>query len=332
MKYNYILLTHNILFLASVWQAWLRMSSAYHLQSQTEVMHRVIEQYLRAFVHRRPGTLGKFLPWIELSHNTSWNIGTGSTPYEITFGRKPFSFPEYLAGSSKLDTVDDLLMHRDEVFDSICRKLIKAQAYMKLTANVKRREVNYEPGRWVLLKLRPYRQHSAKGTQAGSGKLAKRFYGPFQITDHVGKVTYRLKLPEGARIHPVFLGSLLKPFHSDPDSSSTAPLPQHFLNDQPLITPLAILDYRRHSKEDPWEVLVQWKGLSHDETSWEDWAQLQQDHHLEDKVILQGPKEADSNIAAPEGETGNIANTNAGVQMTKAKRRITRPAYLRNYA
>ena len=116
-------------------------------------MHRVIEQYFSAFVHCRTGTWGKFLPWMELTHNTSWNIGTGSTPYEITFGHKSFSFPEYLAGSSKLDTVDDLLTHHDEVFDSIRRKLIKAQAYMKLTANVKRREVNYEPGSWVLLKL-----------------------------------------------------------------------------------------------------------------------------------------------------------------------------------
>lgn len=82
------------LFISGFWQelfklsgTHLRMSSAYHPQSdgQTEVINRVIEQYLRAFVHRQPGTWGKYLPWIELSHNTSWNLGTGSTPYEITF-------------------------------------------------------------------------------------------------------------------------------------------------------------------------------------------------------------------------------------------------------
>ena len=49
---------------------------------------------------------------------------------------------------------------------------------------------------------------------------------------------------------------------------------------------------------------MQWKGLSPDETSWEDWAQLQQDHHLEDKVILQGPKEVDSRVATTSASKG----------------------------
>ena len=107
----------------------------------------------------------------------------------------------------------------------------------------------------------------------------------------------------------MFHCSLLKPFHGDPDSGAAAPLPEHFLNDQPLITSLAILDYRRHSYNGSLEMLVQCKGLSPDETSWEDWAQLQQDHHLEDKVILQGPKEvysSGSTTSSAEGQTREI--------------------------
>lgn len=123
------------LFVSRFWQdlfqlsgTKLRMSSAYHPQSdgQTEVMNKIIEQYLRSFVHRRPGTWGKFLPWVEWSHNMSWNMGTGSTPYEVTFGRKPFNFPDYLSGSSNVDAVDDMLQTRDEVFATIRKKLLKA--------------------------------------------------------------------------------------------------------------------------------------------------------------------------------------------------------------
>ena len=76
----------------------LRMSLAYHLQSdnQTEVMNRIIKQYLRAFVHHKPSTWGKFLPWVEWSYNTSRNTSNGTSPFEVTFGKKPPSIPQYI--------------------------------------------------------------------------------------------------------------------------------------------------------------------------------------------------------------------------------------------
>lgn len=137
----------------------LHLSSAYHPQSdgQTEVLNRVIEQYLRAFVHERQGAWGKYLPWVEWSHNSAWSAITGSTPYEIMYGRKPFTFPEYLAGTSKNDVVDELLVDRETKFHSIRKKLLKAQETMKRYADAKHRDVVYQPNDWVLAKLRPRR-------------------------------------------------------------------------------------------------------------------------------------------------------------------------------
>jgi len=68
-------------------------------------------------------------------------------------------------------------------------------------------------------------------------------------------------------------------------------LSKELLNDQLLVFPLAILDSRCASAQDPWEVLVQWNGLSPYDTSWEDWEQLCQNYHLEDKVVFQGPRD-----------------------------------------
>lgn len=149
-------------------------------------------------------------------------MAIGTTPYEITFGRKPFNFPDYIVGSSNLDAVDDMLKDREETFQVIRKKLLKAQAAMKLFADYKRREATYQVGDWVLLKLRPRRQGSAKGSSAKEGKLAKRFYGPFKVLERIGSVAYRLQLPQTARIHPVFHCLVLKRFHGSPSEQETS--------------------------------------------------------------------------------------------------------------
>lgn len=101
--------------------------------------------------------------------------------------------------------------------------------------------------------------------------------------------------------------------------------------------PLAILDHRRPYTGAPWEVLVQWQVLSPDETSWENWTQLQEDYHLEDKVIIQGPKGV-TNIEQ-QAEVNNKNRATAGVEYAKEgvpiedkpKRRIKKHAYLNDF-
>lgn len=79
---------------------------------------------------------------------------------------------------------------------------------MTKATNKHRRDVEFHVEDSVFLKIQPHRQAFLKPTI--HAKLAAHYYGPFQLIQKVGKVAYRLKLLEEARIRPVFHLSQLK--------------------------------------------------------------------------------------------------------------------------
>jgi hypothetical protein len=83
-----------------------------------------------------------------------------------------------------------------------------AQLRQKSYADHRRRELSFEVGDYVYLKVLPMRglQHFKV-----RGKLASRFIGPFKITEKRGEVAYQLELPPKlSDVHNVFYFSQLK--------------------------------------------------------------------------------------------------------------------------
>ncbi|XP_020972870.1 uncharacterized protein LOC110269405 [Arachis ipaensis] len=158
------------------------------------------------------------------------------SPHEALYGFAVRTIPGYTSRSSLVQDVDDLLRVR-EILDMELRfRLQQAQERMKRQADSHRRNVSD----LVLLKLQPYRQGSV--VMRRHLKLGKKYFGPFKVLQRVGTVAYKLELPVGSAIHPVFHVSLLKEFKGESIMAGG-------INELPLSlpfepVPVAIIDSR----------------------------------------------------------------------------------------
>ncbi|PNX58467.1 hypothetical protein L195_g059206, partial [Trifolium pratense] len=179
-----------------------------------------------------------------------------STPFEALYGRHP---PILVRGDVHLSAVEEvnkLTAERNEMIREMKDQLLKAQDQMREQANKHRREVNYQVGDMVYLKIQPYKLQ--KLAKRFNQKLSPRYYGPYEILERVGAVAYKLKLPADSRVHPVFHASLLKKAVSA--NVETQPLPTCMNENWQLEPgPEEARDSRVNDKGEL-EVLVKWEG------------------------------------------------------------------------
>ncbi|XP_057483982.1 uncharacterized protein LOC130770513 [Actinidia eriantha] len=94
----------------------------------------------------------------------------------------------------------------------------------KSIADANRRELDFQEGNWVFLKISPMKGVMRFGKK---GKLNPRYVGPFEILEKIGPVAYRLALTlEFANIHDVFHVSMLRKYVADPT---------HVLEQSPIV-------------------------------------------------------------------------------------------------
>jgi hypothetical protein len=102
----------------------------------------------------------------------------------------------------------DILLEAEKNIRMVRENLNAAQSRQWSYANTRRREISFEVGDYVYLKVSPIRGTKRFGVK---GKLAPRYIRPYQIQARRGEVAYQLSLPENlSTVHDVFHVSQLK--------------------------------------------------------------------------------------------------------------------------
>ncbi|RDX67318.1 hypothetical protein CR513_53822, partial [Mucuna pruriens] len=251
-----------------------KFSSAYHPQTdgQTEVVNRCcLETYLHCLTGTKSKQWPKWLSWAEFWYNSNYHLATKTTPFQALYGRDPLSLIHGELGQVSVEAVERVTAERNAMLNELMEQLVQNEP----TAN-KHRDVQYDVGNRVYLEIQPYKMRSL--AKRVNQKLSPRFYGPYEIIEKISSTAYRLQLPEGSKIHPVFHVSLLK--KSLIGTATSQPLPS-FLAD----------DWELHGIK---EALVRWQQLPACGDFWETVVELQENFsnlHLEDKVLVEGGRD-----------------------------------------
>ncbi|KAL4014536.1 hypothetical protein IC575_026741 [Cucumis melo] len=194
----------------------LDFSTTFHPQidGPTGASNQVLEDMLRACALEFPGSWDSHLHLMEFAYNNSYQATIGMAPFEALYDkccRSPVCWGE--VGEQRL-MGPELVQSTNEAIQKIRSRMLTAQSRQKSYADVRRKDLEFEVGDKVFLKVAPMRGVLRFERR---GKLSPRFVGPFEILERIGPVAYRLVLPPSlSTVHDVFHVSMLRKYVSDP--------------------------------------------------------------------------------------------------------------------
>lgn len=124
------------------------------------------------------------------------------TLFYLVYGRPPLSLLNFEAGATSNADLESLLKERDSMLQSAKAHLTRAKDIMKSFVDKSRRHLSFEMGQMMFLKLRLYMRSTI--SKRLRQKLSASYYGPFEIVERNGSISYHLKLSETSRITMYF--------------------------------------------------------------------------------------------------------------------------------
>jgi hypothetical protein len=131
------------------------------------------------------------LPYAEFSYNNSYQESLKMALFEMLYGRRcqtPLFWNE--TGEWKVFG-PNILQEVEKQVRMVRENLRVTQSRQKSYTNHRRRELSFEVGNFIYLKVSPMRGLRCFKVR---GKLVPRFIGPFKILEKRGEVAYQLEL------------------------------------------------------------------------------------------------------------------------------------------
>jgi transposase InsO family protein len=188
----------------------LNFSSAHHPQTngQTERTNQILEDMLSACSLKYGKSWEKSLPYAEFPYSNIYQASIKMAPFEALYRwqcRTTLFWSQM--GESQVFGLE-VLKDAERQVQMIRENLKIAQSHQKSFADKRRRDLSFEVGDFIYLKVSPMRCTRRLKVKA---KLAPRHVGPFQIQKRKGEVAYQVEVPpQLLDVHDVFHVSQLK--------------------------------------------------------------------------------------------------------------------------
>jgi hypothetical protein len=268
----------GVLFTSKFWEDFshacgikLLLSTAHHQQTngQSERVIQCLKQYLRLYINYKQDDWVDHLALAEFAYNNSVHASIGMSPFKATYGYD-FSLGQAVESYGSGETLrsgGETVNRLHEVHEQLKQYLVKAQERQKRFADKHRCDMpKFVVGTKVWL------QTSHLHSDRPNKSLDYKFIGPFEITEQVNELSFRLELPETMKCHDVFHVSLLEPFVENQIAGRTVepPAPLSIEEDGDVHQEFEvehILNKRVRNKRV--QYLVHWKGYGIKDRTWE---------------------------------------------------------------
>ena len=263
-------------FMSSFWGSLLTLlgvsrdaSSSMHPQSdgQTERINRILEETLRHYVNFRRDDWDVLLCCAEFAYNSSLHSAIKMSPFECDIGFTPSTFWTWTDRKSVKNEAAIVLTDKLKLIGEFVRSSLKSSnARMKEYADRKRVDIEFSVGDLVLVDRTRFSIDAFK--EFKKTKFLPKYVGPFVIIERIGKLAYRLDIPDRSRAHNVFHVSNLKKYLTSSSTKKKITMPDAIVVDgQEEFEVEEILDVK--STRNHKLYLVKWKGYPLHDATWE---------------------------------------------------------------